>query len=458
MATTPPPDGIFSLLDTDLYKLTMQCAVLKHYPDVQVTYALTNRTHDMKLNRAAYRWLQKQIARLANIRLSDEEERFLREKCSYMNEPYYTFIRKFRFRPEEHVKMSFQPTRQGDTERDDEPGDVSLTTKGLWIDTILYEIPLLALTSEAYFKFVDTDWDHTDQVARAKDKALRLIRAGCTFSEFGSRRRRDYRTHEMVMAGLQAARREAQAQGKGWRGEWTGTSNVHLAMRFGVAPLGTVAHEWVMGIAAVTDDYAGANERALRCWVDTFGPGVLAIALTDTFGTAQFLDAFAKPLPPSSSPSSAPQMSYAQAFTGVRQDSGDPLAFVATMKSFYAAQGIREAKTIVFSDSLDVDRCIEYRAATEAAGLTPSFGVGTYFTNDFVALSSKGAGRKSVPLNIVVKLSSAAGRPAVKISDNVGKNTGDAAVVAEVKRRLGYTERGWECGDERARWGRSGGL
>ncbi|KAK5000342.1 hypothetical protein LTR28_013101, partial [Elasticomyces elasticus] len=180
MATTPPPDGIFSLLDTDLYKLTMQCAVLKHYPDVQVTYALTNRTHDMKLNRAAYRWLQKQIARLANIRLSDEEERFLREKCSYMNEPYYTFIRKFRFRPEEHVKMSFQPTRQGDTERDDEPGDVSLTTKGLWIDTILYEIPLLALTSEAYFKFVDTDWDHTDQVARAKDKALRLIRAGCT--------------------------------------------------------------------------------------------------------------------------------------------------------------------------------------------------------------------------------------------------------------------------------------
>ena len=143
---------------------------------------------------------------------------------------------------------------------------------------------------------------------------------------------------------------------------------------------------------------------------------------------------------------------YAKVFTGVRQDSGDPAAFVRIMRQFYNSVGIRDRKVIVFSDSLNVDRCFKYKKIAEEQGFTPSFGVGTFFTNDFV---SKTTGEKSVPLNIVIKISSAGGRAAVKISDNIGKNTGDKGTVEEVKHRLGYTENMWAEGDERARWGGS---
>ncbi len=140
---------------------------------------------------------------------------------------------------------------------------------------------------------------------------------------------------------------------------------------------------------------------------------------------------------------------YAEVFTGVRQDSGDPLEFIKTMRTFYDQENIKTKKTIVFSDSLNVERCIEYKVAAENAGFQPNFGVGTFFTNDFTRISN---GEKSAPLNIVMKLSSADGKPAVKISDNIGKNTGDSEILAQIKRKLGYEEKSWDGGDEKGRW------
>jgi nicotinate phosphoribosyltransferase len=226
-------------------------------------------------------------------------------------------------------------------------------------------------------------------------------------------------------------------------------------MKYNVTPVGTVAHEWFMGIAAITNDYKNANEVALQYWTGTFGRGVLSIALTDTFGTPNFLEAFKRPAPPGHSldPTlNKPNPSYAEVWTGVRQDSGDPQEFIRRMRAFYDSQEIEKPKTIVFSDSLNVDRCIEYMRATQAAHLTPSFGVGTFFTNDFV---KKSTGEKSVPLNIVIKLSEAAGRSCIKISDNLGKNMGPKELVDSTKKELGYEEKFWEGGDETTRWGKA---
>lgn len=145
--------------------------------------------------------------------------------------------------------------------------------------------------------------------------------------------------------------------------------------------------------------------------------------------------------------------SYAEAFAGIRQDSGDPKNYVKEARKFYDSIGITGPKAIIFSDSLNVDRCLEYKQVAEEAGFAPSFGIGTFFTNDFV---HKSDGKKSAPLNIVIKLSRAGGRPAIKISDNIGKNTGNSKTVAEVKKRLGYTEEDWSNGDEALRWGQEG--
>jgi nicotinate phosphoribosyltransferase len=336
------------------------------------------------------------------------------------------------------VKLSFTPVGVV-TGNESDLGDIDMKISGRWVETILYEIPLLALTSEAYFKFMDRDWDYTGQEEQAKQKGLQLREAGCVFSEFGTRRRRNYHTQALVFRGLRAASEEADK--KGWPGQLSGSSNVHLAMRFKMRPVGTVAHEWFMGIAAITNDYQNASEEALRRWIGCFGEGVLGIALTDTFGTPEFLKAFSKPIrhiegsarrasmssltradsftiahPPREDGADAnndeQNKTYAQVFTGVRQDSGDPIQFVATVRKFYDEQHIKDKKVIVFSDSLDIEKCLKYKTVAENAGFQPTFGIGTFFTNDFV---NNKTGKKSVPLNIVIKLSSADRRPAVKI-------------------------------------------
>ncbi|EDU50354.1 PncB Nicotinic acid phosphoribosyltransferase [Pyrenophora tritici-repentis] len=476
------PEGIISLLDTDLYKLTMQCCILKFFPDVSVTYSFTNRTPDKKLSRAAFKWLQAQVDKLENVAVSDEELKFLKDNCPYLNAQYLHFLSTFRLKPSKQLKLSFEPA--SDTGSDSDQGDFYIHTEGLWLDTILYEIPLLALVSEAYFKFVETDWSHQGQVEKAYEKGRALLEKGCIFSEFGSRRRRDYHTQDLVLQGLRRAVDEGTKAG--WKGKLSGTSNVHFAMKHGLVPIGTVAHEWFMGVAAITNSYENANEIALEYWTATFGAGVLSIALTDTFGTPAFLQAFKKQIPrittaipgggttlasagntttsdaveslsstkaPIQAPydgDKGPQQTYAQVFTGVRQDSGDPLEFIRMMREFYDQEGIKEKKTIVFSDSLNIELCFKYKKAAEEQGFQPTFGVGTFLTNDFVETST---GSKSVPLNIVIKIASAAGRHAVKISDNVGKNTGDQATVNEVKQRLGYQEKSWVGGDEKTRWG-----
>lgn len=118
--------------------------------------------------------------------------------------------------------------------------------EGRWCTVILYEVPILSILSEAYFLFVDTAWDYTGQRELAKRKGIELLREGIAFSEFGTRRRRNYDNHKIVVQGLIDARNHLTGDGT-LLGKLTGTSNVHFAMVFGLNPVGTIAHEWIMG-------------------------------------------------------------------------------------------------------------------------------------------------------------------------------------------------------------------
>lgn len=336
---------------------------------------------------------------------------------------------------------------------------MELTVKGLWVETISYEVPLLALTCEAYFRFMDSDWTHNGQEERAYNKGLRLLESGCVFAEYGTRRRRDLQTHEMILRGLVKAKERAEHLKL--PGKLSGTSNVRLAMDFGLRPMGTVGHQWFMGIAALTGDYATCTETALRIWLGCFGEGIWRVAPTDTFGTQAFLKSFRRPLqdPSPQDPSEARtggvdgNTTFAQAFSGVRQDSGDPVNFVKVMRQFYDDAGITEKKTIVFSDSLTVDRCLQYKSICEGAGFESAFGVGTSFTNDFESTSDQ----RSAPLNVVMKLMTADGKPAIKIGDTVGKSSGDRDTLERVMAELSSHYRDWAEGDESERWGRDNG-
>lgn len=210
------------------------------------------------------------VVELANVRVTADEREFLKEKCPYLNDAYLVFLETFQLKPTDQIEIKFTPVQ--DTGSDDDEGDLEYMIKGLWVETILYEIPLLALTSQAYFMFSNTDWDHGNQEENAYRKGCALLESGCIFSEFGSRRRRDYHTQDLVMKGLCRAAEEGKRQG--WKGVLSGTSNVHFAMKYNVNAVGTVAHEWYMAIAAITDDYENANELALRYWLGCFGEGV----------------------------------------------------------------------------------------------------------------------------------------------------------------------------------------
>lgn len=377
---------ITSLLDTDMYKITMHAAVFTNFPTAEVVYRYTNRSSQMSFNEPAIAWLREQLDHLKNLRFTSEELQYLHTAIPYLPDDYLKYLGSpdFKLSPESHIEFSHHKIKD-----DTDKFDVEILIKGFWKDTILYEIPILALVSEAYFKFVDTDWDYAGQVELAQKKADELLSNGLIFSEFGTRRRRSFKTHDLVMQGIMKAVDEDPARNKKL---FLGTSNVLFAMKYGVKPIGTVAHEWVMGIASISNDYINANKNSMDYWIKTFGKENSGLALTDTFGTDDFLKSFKPP--------------YSDAYTGVRQDSGDPEKYTIKVAHHYhdVLKLPKFSKIICFSDSLNVEKAIKYNKIAHDNGLIATFGIGTNFTNDFYKKSNPA--QKSEPLNIVIKLAS----------------------------------------------------
>lgn len=367
---------IQSVLDNDLYKFTMQNAVLKNFAGKVVEYQFKDRNPKGLYNKAFLSGFEDELDRMSKMRISDVELKYFAEKLSFLNRPdYIEYLRNFQFNPNQ-INASV------------DGGNLSLDIKGTWESTILWEVPLLAIISEQYFLHCDTNWTMDGQYYLANTKSDALSEAGCNYADFGTRRRRSSNSQEIFIK---------QARNK--RG-FVGTSNVHFARLFKLQAIGTMAHEWIMGVSGL-DGLRRANHHALWRWADTY-EGNLGIALTDTYGTAAFFEDFDGKL--------------ARLYDGVRHDSGDPFNFGDKVIGHYLKLGVKpNSRTIVFSDGLDVKLAIEIKKYFEGR-INTSFGIGTHFTNDF---------QNSPALKIVIKLFKIDGRHVVKISDEPGKLQGD---------------------------------
>ncbi len=386
-----------SLLDNDLYKFTMQGAVLQCYPEAEATYEFINRDPGRRFNKDFLQELRKEIAALNDLALTEDELEWMADLELFAGE-YIEWLRGFALSVGE-VEARF-----------DSEGNLSVEVRGPWVRTILWEVPLMALISKIYFEMIETDWDHV--LANSFDIALRkgvlLSREGCRFSDFGTRRRRSPSVHEVVLRAFLELPVHLE---QGVESGYSGTSNVYYSRMFGTRPIGTVAHEWTMAHAGLYG-VEEANERALRTWLEVYGSG-FNIALTDTYTTDLFLKSFRADL--------------ARAYAGVRHDSGDPFPFVDRVLEHYRDDEIDPGtKTLVFSDGLNVDRAIAIEKHVNGRSAT-AYGIGTNFTNDFAGSPS---------LNFVIKMTEIEGKQVVKISDDRGKSTGDDKVLEEVEEIL----------------------
>ena len=385
---------ICSILDQDLYKLSMQNAVLQLYPDAQVVYRFTNRNLNMKFNGAAYNEIKKAVREMKGLSLTEEERDFLKERCSYLSAGYLSFLREYRFNPDQ---VSIQLV-------DD---NLEIEINGLWVDAILWEVPLMAIISESYFLHVDKHWRMIDQEGKLLRKSDVLMGMIDRFTDFGTRRRRNFKTQDLVVETF-----------KRKNPNFFGTSNVYLAKKYNTKAVGTMAHEWIMGISAL-EGLRFANRIALQKWQEVYR-GSLGYALTDTFGTDAFFKDFKAQL--------------ARVYDGVRHDSGCPFTFADRVIQHYQSLGIDPAtKIIVFSDGLDPKKAVAISRHCNPLDpgcprrILASFGIGTNFTNDFEkydGLTDDDLG-KSEPLNMVIKLYKVNGVPVVKLGDGRGKATGD---------------------------------
>lgn len=389
---------INSILDTDLYKLSMQFAIMKTFPDAEVEYTFTNRNNTPFPDGFDYE-LRKEIDSMRNLALTQEEKKFLQEKCGhYLDRPYLDFLYGYRY----------DPSEVGVVLKD---GELSIKIRGFWYRTVLWEVPLMALISELFFKM--TGQEPTNRASREKNniqKGQAFQMNNMILSEFGTRRRYSYEIQDEVVSDLKSC--------YGSDKFLKGTSNVHLAMKHGLSPHGTHAHEWFMFMGAQYG-FKMSNTMGLKHWSDVFH-GELGIALSDTLTTDVFFKSF--------------DTKFAKLFDGVRHDSSDPFEFTDKAVNHYKKLGIDpNLKQIVFSDSLNTNLCIEIH--NYCKGKTKdSFGVGTHLTND--------VGVK--PLNMVIKLTSAKilGEwvPTIKLSDNPGKHTGDKKAIELCKEILNIKE------------------
>ncbi len=379
---------IQSLLDTDLYKFTMLQVVLHQFPQAHGVYEFRCRNHEP----TAYplveikEELEREIDALCELKLSQDELDYLRS-LRFIKSDFVDYMELFQ------LKRRFVHVFADDKNR------LNIRIEGPMIQAMFFEIYLLAIVNELYFRRLETAEVLAEGARRLSEK-VQLIQSYAAQQnadeppflvfDFGTRRRYHLAWQEHVVKTL------VQAAPNVFRG----TSNVYLAKKLGIVPIGTMAHEFLQAFQSLNVRLRDFQKAALESWVREYR-GDLGIALTDVVGMDAFLRDF--------------DLYFAKLFDGLRHDSGDPYIWGDKAYAHYKKLKIdSRTKMLTFSDGLNLEKAWDLHRYFKGRFQT-SFGIGTNLTNDM----------GHTPLNIVLKLVKCNGQSVAKISDTPGKTMTD---------------------------------
>lgn len=368
---------IQSLLDTDLYKFNMNQVMFHKHTDLCGEYYFKCRNYGVTFTEAQFKEINDQIDHLCKLTFKKEELDYLRS-IRFIKDDYVEFLRLW------HPIRDYVETKLNDSQ-------LEIKVSGPLFSVMQFEIYLLEIVNEVYFR-MHPEAKYEELVEDAKIRLDRKIQAfndhtyDFKFAEFGCRRRLSREWEDEVV-------RRFATETK----NMVGTSNVYLAMKYNLTPIGTYAHEFVQMYQGIDDiPLAYSNKYAMKDWYDEY-KGDNGTALTDTITTDIFLLDFDR--------------ANANNYTGVRHDSGDPYEWGEKIIAHYKKYGIDpKTKMLLFSDSLNFDKAQQlYNAFRDRTKV--SFGIGTFVSNDTYEDA----------LNIVVKLQTVNGKPVAKLSDCEGK-------------------------------------
>ncbi len=381
---------ISSLLETDLYKFSMGQAIYHQYPSYKTKWAFKCRNTDVKFTSEMLEEIKEQIKHYCTIRFNEDELSYL-SSIEWLHEDYVAYLRLWKPRYEDF-----------DISADDSCG-LFLEATGTWLNTSMYEIPILAIVNEVYFRMAHNYDELFEQYKRKFNEKLNWLLDGTynigSFSEFGLRRRLSSEAQDLAVKKL------CENNGKYKDSYCVGTSNVYLAKKYGVKPVGTMAHEYIMCIGQGNPMYnpAYSNKLAMDSWTKEYGV-LNGTYLTDTIGDATtHLDM---------------GFTYSISFSGVRHDSGDPYKWgdewVKHYEKYYNKYHDERVnpknKTLLFSDSLNFEKASKLYEYFKDR-IKVAFGIGTYISND----------TDISPLNIVMKVVECNEGPVAKLSNSEGK-------------------------------------
>jgi nicotinate phosphoribosyltransferase len=389
---------IRSLLDTDFYKFTMMQAVLHNYPGAMVRYEFKWRNWDQMQLRISVKdfmaRLKRRLDDLCKLRFTEEEILYL-NSIPFFKKDFIEYLKLFRLN-RSHIRCQVV---------NDEP---KITVEGPWLATILFEVPVLATVSQLYTEngpAIGAEWQLEGR--KRRENKFSMLEAGLhkdmpfVFADFGTRRRATFGFQEETVQFILEK----------YNKFFVGTSNVYLAMKYGIKPIGTMAHEWLQMHQQLGPRLVDSQSAALQTWANEYR-GELGIALSDCLGFRMFLKDFDR--------------YFGLLFDGCRHDSGDPVWWCENLIDHY--KGLRidpKTKSAVFSDGLNFELAIDLfrRFHTE---INVSFGIGTYLTNDCGFTAPQ----------IVMKVVECNGKPVAKISDSAGKGMCEDPEFLEYLRKV----------------------